>query len=198
MTKNLFTLGMALFGATMLIFFVVYFFFSGINYFETSMVTNSFILPILYAATAFWSVKSAWNSRRLNFKEAFKRAFIPMFVGGFFSVISICIFFNYIDTDARDLLNYQFVQTNKSKLDQTYKENITTLKSEKEKEKITKEYQTNLQAFETSQVKGKNMLTANHFSGYFAAILIFYLVLSLFFGAFFRTKSSFAETENQQ
>ncbi len=198
MTKNLFTLGIALFGATMLIFFVVYFFFSGINYFETSMVTNAFILPILYAATAFWSVKSAWNSRRLNFKEAFKRAFIPMFVGGFLSVISIFVFFNYVDTDARDLINYQFVQTNKNKLEQTYKEEMARLKDGKEKEQLEKDYQKSIQSFNTNQVKGKDMLTANHFSGYFAAILIFYLVLSLFFGAFFRTKSSFTETENQQ
>ena len=169
MTKNLFTLGIALFGATMLIFFVVYFFFSGINYFETSMVTNAFILPILYAATAFWSVKSAWNSRRLNFKEAFKRAFIPMFVGGFLSVISIFVFFNYVDTDARDLINYQFVQTNKNKLEQTYKEEMARLKDGKEKEQLEKDYQKSIQSFNTNQVKGKDMLTANHFSGYFAA-----------------------------
>ena len=189
MTKNLFTLGMALFGATMLIFFVVYFFFSGINFFETSMIINAFILPILYVFVAFWSVKTAWNIKKLNFKEAFKRAFVPMFIGGFLSMTSICIFLNFVDTDARDLLNYQFVQENKKKLDDTYKEEMARLKSDKEKEELTKDYEKSLQSFNNEQVKDKDMLTPSHFFSYFAVILIFYLVLSLFFGAFFRTKS---------
>jgi hypothetical protein len=47
-------------------------------------------------------------------------------------------------------------------------------------------------------VKGKDMLTASHFSGYFAAILIFYVVLSVFFGAFFRTKTIYQEEQNQE
>lgn len=190
MSKNLFTLGIALFGATMLIFFIVYFFFSGVNYFETSMVVNAFILPIFYAGTAFWSVKTAWNKFQLNFKDAFKRAFVPMFVGGFLSIICIFAFFNYVDTNAKDLVNYQFVQTNKKKLDDTYKAEKSRLKTEKEIQDLEKDYQNNLQSFNNDQVKGKDMLTARHFLGYFAAILIFYLVLSLFFGAFFRTRTS--------
>lgn len=189
MTKSPFTLGMLLFAATMLIFFTVYFFFSGVEYFETSMIANAFILPVLYALTAFWSVKSLWNKKRLNFKEAFNRAFIPMFTAGILSVLSIFIFLNYVDTDARKLLNYQFVQTNKKKLDETYNAEKSRLISEKEKEELEKDYQKNLQSFSENQVKNKDMLTASHFSGYFAAILIFYLVLSLFLGAFFRSKN---------
>ena len=147
-------LGLVLFGATMLIFFTVYFFFSGVNYFETSMIANAFILPIFYAGVAFWSVKSEWNVRKLGFKDGFKRAFMPMFLGGFFSVISIFIFLNYVDTDAKDLLNYQFVQTNKNKLEQTYKEEIARLKDGKEKEQLEKDYQKSIQSFNTNQVKG--------------------------------------------
>jgi len=198
MTKSPVTLGILLFGATMLIFFVVYWFFSGITYFETSMIVNAFILPVLYAGTAFWSVKSRWNNHRLGFKEAFKRAFVPMFVGGFLSVASIFVFLNFVDTDAKKLLNYQFVQTNKKKLDDTYKAEKSRLISEKDIKELEEDYQKNLQSFNDNQVKGKDMLTASHFSGYFAAILIFYLVLSLFFGAFFRTRTMHEEIINQE
>ena len=198
MTKSPVTLGILLFGATMLIFFVVYWFFSGITYFETSMIVNAFILPVLYAGTAFWSVKSRWNNHRLGFKEAFKRAFVPMFVGGFLSVTSIFVFLNFVDTDAKKLLNYQFVQANKKKLDDTYKAEKSRLISEKDIKELEEDYQKNLQSFNDNQVKGKDMLTASHFSGYFAAILIFYLVLLLFFGLFFRTKTIHEEIKNQE
>lgn len=198
MTKSPVTLGVLLFGATMLIFFVVYWFFSGITYFETSMIVNAFILPVLYAGTAFWAVKSRWNNHRLGFKEAFNRAFVPMFVGGILSVASIFVFLNFVDTDAKKLLNYQFVQTNKKKLDDTYKAEKSRLISEKDIKELEEDYQKNLQSFNDTQVKGKDMLTASHFSGYFAAILIFYLVLSLFFGAFFRTKTMHEEIINQE
>lgn len=58
-------------------------------------------------------------------------------------------------------------------------------------------YKEGLQRFNPETVKGKDMLTISHFSGYFAAILIFYVVLSVFFGAFFRTKTVHPEIENQ-
>ena len=189
MTKNPATLGILLFGATMLIFFVVYWFFSGITFFETSLKANAFVLPVLYVGTAFWSVKSHWNNHKMSFKEAFSRAFKPMFIGGFLSVISIFLFLNFVDTDAKSLLNYQFVERNKSELVKTYKAEKSRLKSEKEIAELEKDYQKSIQSFSKEQVRGKDMLTASHFSGYFAAILLFYLVLSLFFGAFFRTRS---------
>jgi succinate-acetate transporter protein len=63
---------------------------------------NAFVLPILYAGTAFWSVKSYWNNhRKVSFKEAFKRAFVPMFIGGILSIFSIYAFLNFVDTDAK-------------------------------------------------------------------------------------------------
>lgn len=189
MTKSPVTLGFILFGVTMLIFFVVYYFFSGINYFETTLSVNAFVLPALYTLTAFWSVKSHWNKHKMGFRESFKRAFQPMFIGGFLSVVSIFVFLNFVDTDAKNLLNYQFVERNKSELVKTYNAEKSRLKSEKEIEELDKDYNKSIQSFNKEQVKGKDMLTASHFSGYFAAILIFYLVLSLFFGAFFRTKS---------
>lgn len=43
-----------------------------------------------------------------------------MFVGGILSIVSIFSFLNFIDTDAKKLLNYQYVQRQKSELDKEY------------------------------------------------------------------------------
>lgn len=190
MTKNPTTLGFILFLLTMLIFFITYFFFSGVNYFETSLKINAFVLPFLYVGIAFWSVKSYWNANRVvGFRTAFKRAFIPMFIGGILSVFSIFLFLNFGDSAAKDLLNYQYVTQQKSELDSEYSKAKKMLKNEEEIADLEKKYQERLQSFAPDKVKGKDMLTFSHFSGYFAAILIFYLVISLFFGAFFKTRT---------
>lgn len=197
MTKSPSTLGIILFIATMIIFFVVYSFFSGINYFDTSLKVNAFVLPVIYAATAFWSVKSYWNNHKLGFREAFKRAFVPMFIGGILSIFSIYAFLNFADTDAKKLLNYQYVQRQKSELDTEYASARKILKHQKDIDELDQKYKERSQSFTPEAVKGKDMLTASHFSGYFAAILIFYVVLSVFFGAFFRTKTIQPEETNQ-
>ncbi|KFF21885.1 DUF4199 domain-containing protein [Chryseobacterium sp. JM1] len=199
MTKSPSTLGIILFIATMIIFFVAYFFFSGINYFETSLKINAFVLPIIYAGAAFWSVKSFWNKNRVvSFKDAFSRAFVPMFIGGILSIFSIYAFLNFVDTDAKKLLNYQYVQRQKNELDTEYQSARKIMKHQKDIDELDKKYKERLPSFSPEAVKGKDMLTASHFSGYFAAILIFYVVLSVFFGAFFRTRSVHQETENQE
>jgi len=197
MTKSPSTLGIILFIATMIIFFVVYSFFSGINYFDISLKANAFVLPVIYAATAFWSVKSYWNNHKMGFREAFKRAFVPMFIGGILSIFNIYAFLNFADTDAKKLLNYQYVQRQKSELDTEYTSARKILKHQKDIDELDQKYKERLQSFTPEAVKGKDMLTASHFSGYFAAILIFYVVLSVFFGAFFRTKTIQPEETNQ-
>lgn len=199
MTKSPSTLGIILFIATMIIFFVAYYFFSGINYFDISLKINAFVLPVLYAGAAFWSVKSFWNKNRVvTFKDAFSRAFIPMFIGGILSIFSIYAFLNFADPDAKKLLNYQYVQRQKTELDTEYQSARKIMKHQKDIDELDKKYKERLPSFSPEAIKGKDMLTASHFSGYFAAILIFYVVLSVFFGAFFRTRSVYQETENQE
>jgi hypothetical protein len=199
MTKSPSTLGIILFIATMIIFFVVYTFFSGINYFDISLKANAFVLPLIYAGTAFWSVKTFWNNHKeVSFKQAFNRAFVPMFIGGILSVFSIYAFLNFADTDAKKLLNYQYVTRQKAEMDKEYVSARKILKHQKDIDELDQKYQERLPSFSPEAVKGKDMLTVSHFSGYFAAILIFYVILSVFFGAFFRTKTMYHETENQE
>lgn len=199
MTKSPTTLGIILFIATVIVFFVVYTFFSGVNYFDISLKANAFVLPLLYAGTAFWSVKSYWNTNRVvSFKDAFSRAFKPMFIGGFLSMISIYAFLNFADTDAKKLLNYQYVTRQKAEMDKEYESARKVLKHQKDIDDLDEKYKERLPSFSPEAVKGKDMLTISHFSGYFAAILIFYVVLSVFFGAFFRTKTMYQEEQNQE
>lgn len=189
MTKNPTMLGFILFLLTMVMFFVTYFFFSGVNYYDTTLKMNSFVLPFLYVLAAFWSVKSYWNNNSVvGFRTAFKRAFMPMFIGGLLSMLSIFAFLNFGDTAAKDLLNYQYVTQQKSELDNEYNKAKKLLKDERDIADLEKKYQERIQSFSPELVKDKDMLTFSHFSGYFAAILIFYLVISLFFGAFFKTR----------
>ncbi|MEI7489315.1 MAG: DUF4199 domain-containing protein, partial [Chryseobacterium sp.] len=153
---------------------------------------------ILYTGAAFWSVKILWNKQRLNFRQAFKRAFVPMFIGGILSIVSIYSFLNFVDPEAKKLLNYQYVHTQKSELDKEYTSARKIMKHQKDIDELYQKYKERLQSFTPEAVKGKDMLTASHFSGYFAAILIFYVVLSLFFGAFFRTRTVHEEITNQE
>ena len=191
MTQNSSRLGIVLFILTMLVFFGVYFFFSGVNYFDISLKVNAFLLPILYTAVAFYSVYSFWKKQGfITFKEAFRNAFIPMFTGGLLSLLSIFAFLNFVDTDAKDLLNYQYVQRQKSELDKEYQGAKKILKHKEDVEELEKKYKERLESFAPDQLKDKDMLTWRHFSGYFGAIFIFYLVISLFFGAFFKTRSA--------
>lgn len=190
MSKKPLTLGLILFIITMIIFFTVYFI-SGVNYFNTSLMMNAFLLPVLYCFFAFVSVRTYWKEKGvINFKEAFTRAFSPMFIGGFLSIVTIFVFLNYFDKDAKDLLNYQYVERQKSELTNEYEKAKKILAKDQDIKELEQKYQERLQSFTPERIKNKDMLTPSHFSAYFAAILIFYLILSLFFGAFFRSRSA--------
>ncbi len=191
MSKNVYTIGFLLFIANMLLFFAAYFFAYNTNYFNTSMLLNAFALPALYTFFAYWSVNSLKKEKGpLGFKDAFGAAFKPMFIGGLLSMIGIFGFLNFVDTDAKDTLNFQFVERNKKELTDIYQKQRSIMKTEKEKQELDKDYQKSIQSFSPEMVKDKDMFNFRQFTYYFAAVLVFYTILSTFFGSFFRTKTS--------
>ena len=191
MSKNPASIGLSLFIITMILFFTVYYFFSGIHYFDISIKINAFALPVLYCGFAFYSVYLLWKKQgRISFREGFRNAFLPMFIGGFLSIGTMAVFLNTADTDARDLLNYQYVQRQKTELDAEYFKAKKILKHKEDIEELETKYQERLQSFAPEKVKDKNMLTYKLFFTYFAAVLVFYVVISVFFGAFFRSRSA--------
>lgn len=191
MTKNPVTLGVKLFIITMLIFFIVYYFFGGFNFFDISLKVNAFLLPVIYCAVAFFSVKNHWqNHRGINFREAFKRAFLPMFVGGFLSMLSIFIFINFVDSGAKDLLNHQYLERQRTELNNEYTKAKAILKNDADKQDLEKKYRERLQSVSPERTKNLDMFAAKNFAAYFGAILLFYVVISAFLGAFFRSRNS--------
>lgn len=191
MTKNVYSIGLLLFGLTMVLFFGVYFFGFNAHYFTTTLMVNAFVLPAVYTLGAYLSVHSLKKIQpSLSFKEAFGRAFKPMFVGGFLSIVSIFSFLNYVDTTAKDVLNFQFVERNKSELTEIYQKQRSIMKNQKDIAELDRDYQKSMQSFSPEMIKDKDMFTFRQFTYYFAAILIFYLILSTFFGSFFRTRNA--------
>jgi hypothetical protein len=57
-----------------------------------------------------------------------------------------------------------------------------------EKAELEKNYQARLQSFSPVMIKDKDMFSFRQFTYYFGAIMVFYVILSVFFASFFRTR----------
>lgn len=190
MAKNIYEVGLALFGATMMIFFGMYFFGMNTEYFSNSMLINAFLLPAVYVAGAYYSVYSMKKQGlEMGFTDVFGRSFKPMFIGGMLSVLTMFLFLNFADTDAKDLLNYQYLERQKTELNNEYEKAKIGLKEPGQKAELEKNYAARLQSLSPEMIKDKDMFTFRQFTYYFAAILAFYVILSVFFASFFRTSS---------
>lgn len=190
MTKNVYTIGFVLFIATMIIFLGMYFFGMNTNYFDNTMLINSFLMPAIYLAGAYISVNSLRKQGiRMGFRTAFGRAFKPMFVGGFLSVLSIYLFLNFVDPAAKDLLNFQYLERQKVEMDNEYNKAKPILKTDEQKAELETEYEQNKLRISHEMIKDKDFFTFRQFTYYFAAILVFYVILSTFFASFFRSRS---------
>lgn len=190
MIKNVYTIGLMLFAVTMIVFFGMYLFGMNTEYFNNSLLINAFVMPIIYLAGAYYSVHLAQKIMgRMGFREVFGRAFKPMFFGGILSVISMYLFLNFVDPAAKDLLNYQYIERQKSELTAEYTKAKELLKTPEEKAELDQKYEDRKKSFSPEMIKGKDMFTFRQFSYYFAAILVFYVILSTFFASFFRSRS---------
>lgn len=189
MNKNVYVVGFVLFIITMLIFFGMYFFGMNVNYFNNSMLINAFVFPLIYTFVAFFSVNSAKKQQNyMSFRNAFGRAFKPMFLGGLLSILFMYFFLNFVDSDAKNLLNYQYVERQKSELNKEYQSAKKILAKDQDQKELDEKYRERLASFSPEMVKDKDMFTFRQFSYYFAAILVFYVILSTFFGSFFRSR----------
>lgn len=189
MVKNVYGVGFLLFIATMLIFFSMYFFGMNVDYFSNSMLLNAFLLPAVYVAGAFLSVNAAKKEGvPMGFRAVFGHAFKPMFIGGLLSVITMFLFLNFVDKDAKDLLNYQYIERQKTELNNEYEKAKSTLDKPEEKAELEKKYQERLKSFSPEMIKDKDMFSFRQFTYYFGAIMVFYVILSVFFASFFRSR----------
>ena len=190
MIKNVYTIGFVLFIATMFFFFALYFFGMDTNYFDNTMLINSFVMPVVYLAGSYYSVHTLRKTGvKMGFREVFGRAFKPMFVGGFLSIITMFLFLNFVDPAAKDLLNFQYLDRQKTEMDNEYNTAKPILKTKEQKEELEKEYAQNKLRISHEMTKDKDFFSFRQFSYYFAAILVFYVILSTFFASFFRSRT---------
>lgn len=189
MVKNVYAVGFVLFIITMIIFFSLYFFGMNVDYFNNSVLLNAFLLPAVYVAGAYISVSSSKKiGSPMGFQAVFGRSFKPMFVGGFLSILTMFLFLNFVDRDAKDLLNYQYIERQKTELKNEYEKAKSVIIDEKEKAELEKNYQNRLQSFSPEMIKDKDMFSFRQFTYYFGAIMVFYVILSVFFASFFRSR----------
>ena len=189
MVKNVYGVGFLLFIATMLIFFSMYFFGMNVDYFSNSMLLNAFLLPAVYVAGAFLSVNATKKEGvPMGFRSVFGHAFKPMFIGGLLSVVTMFLFLNFVDKDAKDLLNYQYIERQKTELNNEYEKAKSALDKQEEKAELEKKYQDRLKSFSPEMIKDKDMFSFRQFTYYFGAIMVFYVILSVFFASFFRSR----------
>ena len=189
MVKNVYGVGFVLFIVTMLIFFSMYFFGMNVDYFSNSMLLNAFLLPAVYVVGAFLSVNAAKKEAvPMGFRAVFGRAFKPMFIGGLLSVVTMFLFLNFVDKDAKDLLNYQYIERQKTELNNEYEKAKSALDKQEEKAELEKKYQDRLKSFSPEMIKDKDMFSFRQFTYYFGAIMVFYVILSVFFASFFRSR----------
>lgn len=190
MAKNAYVVGILIFTVIMSVFFVTNIFFRNVDYYRNSILLSSFFVPVVCALGAYWSVTtySRWK-KGISFREAYGRAFIPMFVGGLLSLLSIFIYTNYISPDTKDLLNYQAVESYKQSLEEEYTKAKKIVKpNSPEAIDLEKKYAEAKVRIADKVKKNEDLITFKNFSLVFAGYCAFFLLLSLFFGSFFRTR----------
>lgn len=191
MFRNVYVVGLLIFAVIISTFFIFNIFFRDVNYYRRSMMINAFFLPLIFASGAFLSVTvySRWK-KRLSFKEAYGRAFIPMFIGGLLALGSIFIYINFVDTKTKDLLNYQYIESYKTSLEEEYTKAQNVFKPDSEEMKeVQAKYQEGKIRIAEKVKQNEDMFSLKYFAYVFAGFCAYFLLLSLFFGTFFRTRT---------
>lgn len=191
MFRNVYSIGIMIFIAIMIAFFTTNIFFRDINYYRNTITINAFLLPLIFAIGAYISVTTYSRlKKKLSFKEAYGRAFIPMFIGGFLSISIIFFYINYIDRSTKELLNHQYIESFKVSLDEEYEKSKNVFKPGSEDMKdVEKKYMEGKQRIMEKEKRNEDMFSFKYFAYVFAGYSAFFLLLSLFFGSFFRTRS---------
>ena len=194
MTKNPLAVGLGLYIATMLVFFTVYYFFANANYWNTTMQVNAFGMTFLYVLVGFLAVLWLRGNGKITYPQAFKQCFLTLFVGGLLSVLSIFAFLNYVDTDARDLLNHQYIQTELNNLDEAYKQKkleAANLKDQTKIKELETDYKNAKEAREVAQKENRNYFSFQFLSAVFGGFMLFYLLLSIIIAGFLKNKKRY-------
>ena len=180
MKKNVYFIGLLIFTIIFSVFLITNIFFRNIHYWNNSILLNAFFVPVVCTIGAFFSVISYSKEKKiLSFKDAFSRAFIPTFVAGALSFSSIYLYINHLD-----------IEKNKQEIQKGYEIEKKSLKKDSKKiVELEKKHIEDLIRLNEYIKRGENIVSLKNFSLIFAGYSLFFIVLSVFFGSFFRTRT---------
>lgn len=175
------------------VFFFTYFFLKNENYYKTSIMLNAFLVPFVLGLGGFLSVrKLTRNTGFFTFRMVYKHAFVPIFVGGTLSLFFIFAFLNYGDRATKALLNEQYIESYKNSLEDEYAsaKKIVKPNSDEDKELEEKYAQAKVRIADKIS-KNEDMFSGQYFMYIYAGYCAYFLILSLFFASFFRSRRSY-------
>lgn len=160
---------------TLVVFFVVYFLFRNGDYFLVSVHVNAFVIKPLYALFAVLiTYRASGRYSEFPLLQSFGIPFLTLCIGCILSLGLIFLFFNFWDQDAVDLL----------------KEGVVRNWFERYKAEMVREY--GLLAYEgrVAAIHAGNLFNHWIFLIYFLLCALYYFVLSVLIGLFFRKSRS--------
>lgn len=192
MKHHIIKISLGIFVIANAIFFTLYLLMD-INFYQNLVNVGAFALPAIFTIGALTSVFLQKKKKgTIGFREAFKNSFMPMFIGGLLSFVSIGSFVNYGDENVKQVLNYQFRESFKNSLEEEFVKAKSIIKPKSEEyTELLKKYEEAKQRIQYEQEHKKDMFSPAYFSFIFAGYCLFFLILSIFLGTLFRTKSKF-------
>ncbi len=178
--------GLLLAVITLVLFFAVYLFFSGFNYYSVTVNMNAFVLPAIYTLAVIILLYKKTNKEKLSFADSFKNSFLTLFIGGTVSFLAIAFFLNYVDEGAQTLLQHQRIEQNLQSVHADYKEIIEPSQEE------TQQYQEIVKYMQSDAAKDEPLFSLKKSFIILGILYSFYLVISLFLSIFFRTRNPYA------
>lgn len=174
--------GLLLAAITLILFFAVYFYFIGFNYYIISIQVNFFVLPALYTLASILLLYKLTNYEKLSFLTCLQYSFTTMFIGGTLSFLFIALFFNYIDQDAQQLLQNQGLNKMLENLTFEY------ASIEHPTEAITLKYKEYVNNIQTRITEKESFFTFKNSCIILSVLYFFYFIISVLLSIFFRTR----------
>lgn len=178
--KRVLISSIALFGTTMLIFFIVqlflrtqaYFSFSEYQYLLSTAICNAFILTTLYAIVGAYNMVSQIHNKEIRMGTIFKLTFSPGIIAGLISVIAIFGYFWYFSPEGIEQLKTEYLD-------------YSLLAA-----KGTETYEGVAEIVNSSQARNANILNIKTFSLMSLVVIFFNLSLAIMLSLLWKIKQT--------
>lgn len=195
MKSNSYVINGVILGIIVIVLFLIHtIFFLDFYYVKLAIIINSFLLPAIFAAYCIlylFGLKKRHNNI-LSFRTAFKQAYLTQVIAGIISISFIFIYFNYIDTESRDVFNYQRADINyqnaKKDIEASGDQGFKNLTKEQSKVQAEKTLST-LKEIRDNKTVNFFSFQDSFFIGFIFSVNFFYIIISLFLSLFLRNNT---------